>query len=125
MHIRARKALIERYKLSAGEKTSYSICLSTLIAVTNIAWSTLDSNRFVEYWREFDRMYWDTEKIIILAACMYWDSWKSNYFWASQYTELLRVVSVSIGLLAYRKSNEQIFLGQKNDSIWCTFHLKI
>ena len=29
--------LIERYKLSAGEKTSYSTCLSTLIAVTNIA----------------------------------------------------------------------------------------
>ena len=37
LHIRARKALIERHKLSSGEKTSYSTCLSTLIAVTNIA----------------------------------------------------------------------------------------
>ena len=37
IHTRARKALIERYKLSSGEKTSYSICLSTLIAVTDIA----------------------------------------------------------------------------------------
>ena len=37
LHILARKALIERYKLSSGEKTSYSTCLSSLIAVTNIA----------------------------------------------------------------------------------------
>ena len=44
------------------------------IAVTNIAGSTADSNRFMEHWKEYDRMYWDTEKIIILAACMYWDS---------------------------------------------------
>ena len=53
IHTLARKALIERYKLSSGEKTSYSICLSILIAVTNIARSTPDLN---------DRMYWDTEK---------------------------------------------------------------
>ena len=37
LHILARKAFIERYELSSGEKTSYSTCLSSLIAVTNIA----------------------------------------------------------------------------------------
>lgn len=30
------------------------------------------------------------KKIIILAVCKYWDSWKSNYFKASQYIELIR-----------------------------------
>ena len=51
MQIRARKALIERYQLPSGEKTSYSTCLSTLIAVTNIALSTAD------YWRESTIVY--------------------------------------------------------------------
>ena len=37
LHILARKAFIEQYELSSGEKTSYSTCLSSLIAVTNIA----------------------------------------------------------------------------------------
>ena len=60
-HIRARKALIERYKLSSGEKTSYSTCLSSLIAVTNIARSNADSNWFMEYWQKYDYIYWDTE----------------------------------------------------------------
>ena len=95
IHIRTRKALIEWSKLWSGEKTSYSTCLSTLIAVTlpealptrTDLWNIGESMIvYIGHWK----------KKIILVACKYWDSWKSNYFLASQYIELLRVVMFKV-----------------------------
>ena len=71
----ARKALTERYKLSAVEKTSYSICLSTLIAVTNTLPEALSTRTDLLNIGESTIVCIGTlKKIIILAACMYWDS---------------------------------------------------
>ena len=62
----------------------------------------------MEYWREYDRIYWDTEKVIILAACKYWDSSKSNYFSASQYIEFLRYMELNQGEIIQKPKMQEL-----------------